>query len=87
MTVAKAKQKLALIRGKYQSIPIPNGEVNINWQQLDSQAQREMENLRQELKEILELMSYKNLMQENYDRQMLAVKEWNMLPKFIYRSR
>lgn len=87
MTVALAKQKLANIRGLYSSIPIPNGEVTLNWQQLEGQAQREMENLRQELKETLESLTYKSLMQERSDLQDLAVKEWNRLPKFIYRSR
>jgi hypothetical protein len=87
MTVAMVKERLALIRGKFQSIPIPNGEVNINWQQLQNQAEKDMENLRQELKETLDQLSYKNIAQEKNDLQELAIKEWNRLPKFVYRSR
>lgn len=87
MTVAMAKQRLSLIRGKFGSLPVPNGDITLNWSQLEGQAQREMENLRQELKELLDQMSYKNLAQEKQDVQDLAVREWARLPKFIYRSR
>lgn len=87
MTVAMSKQRLSLIRGKYNSLPVPNGEITLNWSQLEGQAQREMENLRQELKETLEQMSYKSLAQDKQDIEDLAAKVWNRLPKFIYRSR
>jgi len=87
MTVARCKVVLANIRSKYDSLPIPNGEVHLNGTMLEAQGVREMENLRQELKETLELLSYKNLMQERSDIQDLAIKDWNRLPKFIYRSR
>jgi hypothetical protein len=85
--MALGKQMLANIRGKYNNLPIPNGELSLNWQQLQAQADREIENLLQDLKETLEILSYKNIMAEKDEIQTLAIKEWARLPKFIYRSR
>jgi len=52
--LASAKEVLGAIRGKYQSIPIPNAEVTLNSADLISAGQQEKQQLIEELKLILE---------------------------------
>lgn len=53
---AEAKMKLSAVRGKYQSLPGPGGSTVLNSQELITQAENEMAQLEQQIKD----MAYQN---------------------------
>lgn len=57
------KETLGHIRGKFGNIPIPGESVTLNGPELISQAQQEQSQLREELKTILDEMTYGKLME------------------------
>jgi hypothetical protein len=63
MTCALAKEVLGLVRSKFGSIPIPNGDLSLNGSDLLSQAQGEKEKLFTNLKEMLDSMTYDKLLE------------------------
>jgi hypothetical protein len=87
MTKAMCKEILGNIRSYYSKIPIPDSDITLNGPELINQAKSEMENLRQELREILEQMTYKNLMTERVELEELAKKSFQNVPLMIYVSR
>lgn len=87
-TLAFCKEILGEAREKYKSMPIPTGgDVTLNGSELIQRGREDQVNLRQELREILEQMSYTNLMKERTELQDAAQKENSRVPLFIYRSR
>tara|TARA_B100000683_G_scaffold228030_1_gene227752 strand:+ start:263 stop:1408 length:1146 start_codon:yes stop_codon:yes gene_type:complete len=56
-TLALAKELLAYVRGKYQTVPVPGSEATLNQADLLSDSRAEKENLINELKEMLEQTS------------------------------
>ena len=52
---------LGQIRGKFSTIPIPGESVTLNHSELISQAKEEQEKLREELKTVLDEMTYQRL--------------------------
>lgn len=87
MTLAMAKEVLGGIREKYGAIPTPSGEITLNGPALVARAREDMANLRQELREILEQMSYKNLMQEKNELEAAVREAWKQVPMLIYISK
>ena len=59
--LAVAKEMLGQIRGKFQTVPIPGESVTLNHSELISQSKEEQDKLREELKAILEKMTYVSL--------------------------
>jgi opacity protein-like surface antigen len=57
MTLALAKELLGIIRSKYASMPLPNGEVTMDGEALKAEGREEKANLLEELKEFLESVS------------------------------
>ena len=57
MTLALAKELLGIIRSKYASMPIPNGEVSMDGEALKAEGREEKTQLLEELKEFLESVS------------------------------
>jgi hypothetical protein len=53
---------LGLIRNKYSSVPIPNGEVTLNGSDLVSQGQSEKDALITQLREFLDKMTKEQMM-------------------------
>lgn len=86
MTAAFSKEIIGEIRSKYDSIPIPGAEVRLNGSELISRAREDQANLRQELREILQEMSYKNLLQEKNEIEDAAKKSFGNVPLLIYIS-
>jgi hypothetical protein len=75
-TLALSKELLGAIREKYNSIPIPDGEVSLDGAALRAEAQVEKDGLVTELRENLEEMSRKNVMENkthesNHHQEML----------------
>ena len=60
--IALAKEMLGLIRNKYSSVPIPNGEVTLNGSDLVSQGQTEKDALISQLREFLDKMTKEQMM-------------------------
>jgi len=56
-TLALAKELLGIIRSKYSSMPIPNGDVNLDGEALKSEGREEQSTLIEQLKELLEQTS------------------------------
>ena len=59
---ALSKEMLGYIRGKYASVPIPNGEVTLNGSDLVSQGQTEKGELITQLREFLDKLTKENMM-------------------------
>ena len=62
-TFALSKEVLGLVRSKFGSIPIPNGDLSLNGSDLLSQAQGEKEKLMSSLKEMLDSLTYDKLLE------------------------
>ena len=56
------KEMLGRVRGKYSSVPIPNGEVTLDGGDLVSQGQTEKEALITQLREFLEKMTKEQML-------------------------
>jgi len=56
-TLALAKELLGIIRSKYASLPLPNGEVSMDGEALKSEGREEKANLLEELSTFLEAIS------------------------------
>ena len=75
-TLALSKELLGAIREKYTNVPIPDGEVSLDGAALRAEAQVEKDLLMTQLRENLEEMSRKNVMENknqesNYHQEML----------------
>ena len=62
--LALSKETLAHIRGKFTTIPIPGESVTLNHSELMSQAKEEQKALKEELKTMLDEMTYKALAEQ-----------------------
>ena len=56
-TNAFSKELLGIIRSKYASLPLPNGEVSMDGEGLKGEGREEKQQLLEELKEFLESVS------------------------------
>ena len=63
--LALSKEMLGLIRSKFGSIPIPGESITLNGSDLVSQSKDEQEKLREELKTILDELTYQKLAESN----------------------
>jgi hypothetical protein len=62
-TLALCKELLGLVRSKFSSVPIPNGEVTLNGSDLISQSKEDKDKLRTELRELLDTLTYDKLLE------------------------
>jgi hypothetical protein len=83
--VALAILDLGLIRSKFGTIPIPGGDMSLNGEQLVTEAKEQLENLRTELKELLEeTMDYK-LSEREFTKLDNTNKIYKFSPLKVYR--
>jgi hypothetical protein len=54
---------LGLIRSKFGTVPVPNADVTLNGTELVSQAREEQSNLKTQLAEMLESLTYDKLIE------------------------
>ena len=83
-TLALAKELLGIIRSKYASMPLPNGEVSLDGEGLKAEGREEKTNLLEELKEFLDSVSLSErarLEQEQAESQQQVL---NKAPLGIY---
>lgn len=83
-TLALAKEMLALIRGKYDSLPIPNSEVTLNHAELLASAQNEKEDLVNELRRTLQETRRTNQLQLQRDEANFIKDQLSLIPLKIY---
>ena len=62
-TLALCKELLGTIRSKFNSVPIPGGDLQLDGSDLKSSAKEEKDKLRTELKEMLDSMTYNKLIE------------------------
>ncbi len=82
--LALTKEMLGQIRGKFASIPIPGESVTLNASDLLSQAAAEQSALRDELKAILDMITYDKLAEVDSSMQDSAEKVLSNVPTGIY---
>jgi hypothetical protein len=84
--LALSKETLGHVRGKFGSIPIPGESVTLNAGELLSQAKSEQDNLKQELKTILDEMSYRALADKDAGLMDAVTKVYQEVPLLIYQG-
>lgn len=74
-TVALSREVLGMVRGKYSSVPIPDGDVQLNGSDLVSQGREDQNKLRDQMKEYLNEMTYNKLIENEAQKseQLLNV--------------
>jgi hypothetical protein len=63
--LAVAKEMLAQVRGKFATVPIPGDSVTLNAGDLLSQAKEEQNALKEELKTLLDELTYSSLVEKD----------------------
>lgn len=84
--LALSKETLAQIRGKFQTIPIPGDSVTLNASDLLSQAQSEQEKLREELKEVLDELTYAQLAKTDAEKTEAVGAIQKQIPMIIFQG-
>jgi hypothetical protein len=83
-SLALVKELLGSIRGKYASMPIPNGDVSLDGDTLRSEGAAERDALVAELREDLEAASRRMLMERQNDEANFQQETINKIPLNIY---
>ena len=83
-TLALAKEMLGIVRSKYGSIPIPNAEVNLDGDTLRTEASVEKENLITQLREELEALSRRNMLERQKEESEFQQDIISRSPLNIY---
>jgi hypothetical protein len=82
--LALTKEMLGQVRGKFSTVPIPGESVTLNASDLLSQARTEMDQLREELKTILDETTYDKLAAIDSSMQDSAKKVLENIPTGIF---
>ncbi len=83
-TLASAKESLAYIRGKYQTVPIPGDETTLNQADLLADARSEKESLINSLRETLEQTSRESQLEKQSNESSYLKETLNNVPFPIY---
>lgn len=78
-TLALCKELLGLIRSKFQTVPIPNADLQLNGEALITQAREDKERLTTQMKEFLANLTYAKLLETD----ALAAENLNKQLRFI----
>ena len=84
MTLALAKELLGIIRSKYASMPLPNGEVSLDGEALKSEGREEKANLLEELNNFLEAVSLSERSRQEQEQAESQQQVLNKAPLKIY---
>lgn len=82
--LALCKELLGAIRQKYQTIPIPGGEVTLDGAELRNEAQQEKEQLITQLRETLDAVGKKQQMEDRAREAEYLQESLKRVPLFIY---
>jgi hypothetical protein len=83
-TLALAKELLGIIRSKYASMPLPNGEVTMDGEGLKAEGREEKANLLEELKEFLDSVSLSERARQEQEQAESQQAVLNKAPLGIY---
>jgi hypothetical protein len=84
MTLAICKEMLGYVRGKYETIPIPNAEITLNQADLLSAAREEKEALLASLRAFFDETSREKLLERRTMESDFVMKELDRVPRVIY---
>ena len=82
--LALCKEVLGQVRSKFSTIPIPNDSVTLNGPDLISQAREEQQNLKTELKELLDALTYGSLAEGDADIVDATSRVFQQVPDPIF---
>ena len=82
--LALCKEILGQVRSKFGTIPIPNDSVTLNGSDLISQSREEQQNLKTELKELLDQLTYSALAESDANIVENSQKLFVNVPNAIY---
>ena len=82
--LALTKEMLGQVRGKFATVPIPGESVTLNASELLAQAKAEQDSLRDELKTLLDEMTYERLAALDSSMQDSAAKVLQNVPTGIF---
>ena len=82
--LALTKEMLGQVRGKFQTIPIPGDSVTLNYADLLSQAKEEQDKLKEELKVILDEVTYDKLVEKEATMSENTTKLFDDAPMGIF---
>ena len=82
--LALCKEMLGQIRGKFQTVPIPGESVTLNYSSLLSEAQKEKDDLRQSLTEMLKEIEYTELSKKDQEKVAAAEETLRRSPLPIF---
>ncbi len=82
--LALCKEMLGQIRGKFQTVPIPGESVTLNFSSLLSEAQKEKEDLRQKLTDMLKEIEYTELSKKEQEKVTAAEETLRRSPLPIF---
>ena len=83
-SLALCKEMLGQVRGKFSTVPIPGESVTLNHSELLSQAKEEQEKLREELKTVLDELTYAKLAEADAAKLESATKAQQNIPITIF---
>ena len=83
-TLALAKELLGIIRSKYASMPLPNGEVALDGEALKAEGREEKANLLEELSTFLEAVSLSERSRQEQEQAESQQQVLNKAPLKIY---
>ena len=83
-TLALSKELLGIIRSKYASMPIPNGDVTLDGEALKAEGREEKNQLLEELKEFLESVSLTERSKAEQEQAESQQSVLNKAPLGIY---
>ena len=83
-TLALAKELLGIIRSKYASMPLPNGEVSLDGESLKAEGREEKQQLIDELKEFLDSVSLEEKSRVEQEIANAQQEVLNKAPYMIY---
>jgi len=84
MTLAICKEVLGYIRGKYETIPIPNAEITLNQADLIAAAREEKEALLASLRAFFDETSREKLLERRTMESNFVMEELDRVPRVIY---
>ena len=84
MTLALAKELLGIIRSKYASMPLPNGEVSLDGESLKAEGREEKANALEELNTFLEAVSLSERSRQAQEQAESPQQVLNKAPLNIY---
>ena len=84
MTLALSKELLGIIRSKYASMPLPNGEVSLDGESLKAEGREEKANALEELNNFLEAVSLSERSRQEQEQAESQQQVLNKAPLKIY---